>query len=220
KKAHNKWLFSEEQEKQFRVKLTYDNVKEWLLSTKRAQLKDDMRKKDTSFPQPSHTNNMAKKSSEGIPIPTVVEKTHDDTFTDTTTYPDWLLTYASFAHTAPIPLGLFAHKNLEYINSSRHLIHFEKQTLPRSKLSVCVIDMAKLCKDRNVSMKDTENLTITQFSYTADFWWAFEAEREKGHGVSLHSMWAGKHLAAWESFLKRESTFAIWKPKELEQRNK
>ncbi|KAL0569426.1 hypothetical protein V5O48_012543, partial [Marasmius crinis-equi] len=146
-------------------------------------------------------------------------KTRDDTFTDIATYPDWLFTYADFAHTAPIPLGLFTRENLEYINSSRHLIHFEKQTLSGSKSSVRVVDMAKLCKDRNVSMKDTENLTITQFSYAADRWWAFEAEREKRHSVPLHATWAGKHLAAWESFPERESTFAIWKPKELEQRS-
>ncbi|KAL0563441.1 hypothetical protein V5O48_018626, partial [Marasmius crinis-equi] len=72
--------------------------------------------------------------------------------------------------------------------------------------------MAKLCKD-------AENLTITQFSYAADCWWASEVEREKRHGVPLHATWPGKHLAAWKSFPERESTFTICEPKEVGQRN-
>ncbi|KAL0571215.1 hypothetical protein V5O48_010745 [Marasmius crinis-equi] len=193
----SEWSFSEEQEKQLRVKLTYDDVKEWLLSTKSAAGGGDeeLRRRICLFLS--------------LPILTIWLRRAPK-----------LLTYPEFAHTAPIPLGLFACENLEYINSSRHLIHFKKQTLPGSKSSVHVVDMAKLCKDRNISMKDTKNLTITQFSYVADCWWAFEAEKEKRHGVSLYATWAGKHLAAWESFPERESMFAIWKPKELKQKNK
>ncbi|KAL0572690.1 hypothetical protein V5O48_009264 [Marasmius crinis-equi] len=51
-----------------RVKTTYGDVKQGLSATKRAQ-----RRRSTS---------------EGIPVPTVVEKTRDDTFTGTAMYPD------------------------------------------------------------------------------------------------------------------------------------